>query len=290
MSVVAMLNGQFIDVDQPVVCIEDRGYQFGDGVYEVVPIMDGRLIGFDYHMQRLDRSLREMKIPAVYTHEELHEFHTEIIQKGEIINGHVYMQITRGVAPRDHLFPDKVVPVMTMIGKDKDYDKINRQYAEGLKLLSVSDIRWHRCDIKTLNLLGNVLAKQKAHDAGFDDAVLFREDGNITECSSSNFFVVKEGIIWTHPDCELILPGCTKRIIIEDICPKLGLTVVQKAFDVEFAKSAQETFMSASSYCGMPVVKIDKTVIADGKPGKISKEIQAAFKEYVKAQQVVFSK
>jgi D-alanine transaminase len=139
--------------------------------------------------------------------------------------------------------------------------------------------------------LGNVLAKQKAIESGFDDAVLYRENtGHVTECSSSNFHVVKGGVLWTHPDSDLILPGCTKKIILHDLCDKLDLPVVEKPFTLDFAKAADEAFMSASSYCGMPVVKIDKTVIADGKPGPVTRSIQAEFAKYVAAQPVIVEK
>ena len=162
MNTVAMLNGQFVDINQPLIHIEDRGYQFGDGVYEVVPVMDGRMVGFAYHMERLDRSLRELRIPAVYTHEDFWGFFTAMIEKGEIYDGSVYLQITRGVSQRQHQFPEQTIPVMTMVGRQKSYEKINRQYIDGVSLLSMPDIRWYRCDIKTINLLPNALAKQKA--------------------------------------------------------------------------------------------------------------------------------
>ncbi|MDR2007148.1 MAG: aminotransferase class IV [Acidaminococcales bacterium] len=290
MNTVAMLNGQFVDINQPLIHIEDRGYQFGDGVYEVVPVMDGRMAGFEYHMERLDRSLRELKIPAVYTHEDFYEFFVAMIEKGEIYDGNIYLQITRGVSQRQHQFPEQTVPVMTMVGRQRSYEKINQQYIGGVTLLSMPDIRWHRCDIKTINLLPNALAKQKALESGFDDALFYREEsGNITECSSSNFYAVKNGVVWTHPDGELILPGCTKRIIIHDLCGKIDVPVVEKAFNLDFAKTADETFMSAASYCGMPVVKIDKTPIGTGKPGPVAQKIQAEFKKYLSAQKIVFA-
>jgi D-alanine transaminase len=177
-----------------------------------------------------------------------------------------------------------------MVGRQKSYEKINRQYIDGVTLLSMPDIRWHRCDIKTINLLPNALAKQKALESGFDDALFYREEnGHITECSSSNFYAVKNGVVWTHPDSDLILPGCTKRIIIHDLCAKIDMPVVEKAFDLDFAKTADETFMSAASYCGMPVVKIDKTTIGTGKPGPLAQNIQAEFRKYLAAQKVVFA-
>ena len=291
MNVAAMLNGQFVDINQPVICIEDRAYQFGDGVYEVVPIVEGRMVGFEYHMDRLDRSLREMRIPAVYTREELFEFFVAIMQKAEIYDGNVYLQISRGASPRVHQFPLRMEPVLTMVGKQVGYEKLNQQHTDGVKLISTPDIRWHRCDIKSVNLLGNVFARQKALDAGFDDAVFYREDtGHITECTSSTFYVVKDGVIWTHPNCDLILPGCTRRIIINDLCGKLGLTVIEKAFNLDFAKKADEAFMSASVFWGLPAIKIDKTVIGGGQPGPVTRMIYKAFKEYALAQKVQFEK
>lgn len=285
-----MLNGEFVDINQPLISIEDRGYQFGDGVYEVVPVMSGRLIGFDYHLERLDRSLREMQIPAVYTHEEMYDFHVQIMEKGNIYDGLIYFQFTRGVAPRQHNFPDKTVPVLTMVGRQKGYEKVEKQREEGTKVISLPDIRWHRCDVKTINLLGNVLAKQKAYEAKVDDALQYRENGDVTECASSNFMVVKDGVIWSHPDNNLILPGCTKRIIFKDLCPNLNIPIVEKAFNLEFAKKADEAFSTSSSTCAMPIVKIDKDVIGDGKPGEVTRKLNEEFKKYIMAQKVILNK
>lgn len=290
MDAVAMLNGEFVDINQPLISIEDRGYQFGDGVYEVVPVIEGRLIGFDYHLERLDRSLREMRIPAVYTHEEMYDFHVQIMKKGNIYDGLIYFQFTRGVAPRQHNFPDRMIPVLTMVGRKKSYEQIEKQRSEGVKVISVEDIRWHRCDIKTINLLGNVFAKQKAYEAKVDEVVQYRENGDITECSSSNFIIVKDGVLWSHPDSNLILSGCTKRIVFKDICPKLGIPIVEKPFNLEFAKKADEAFYTSSSSCAMPIVQIDKEVIGDGKPGNITRKINEEFKKYIMAQEVILTK
>ena len=290
MKTVAMLNGEFVDIDQPLIHIEDRGHQFGDGVYEVVPIFEGRLIGFDLHMQRLDRSLRELKIPAVYTWEELYTFHVEMMKKGNITDGNIYMQITRGTSPRQHNFPEKTVPTVVMVGRQKDFTQTHKQQQEGVGVISVPDIRWHRCDIKSLNLLGNVLAKQKAYDSGAFEALLYRENGDITECSSSNFLLIKDGALWSHPTNELILPGCTRRIIFETICPKLGIPVVEKAFNLDFAKGADEALCTGSGICAMPIVKIDRTKIGDGKPGELSKKINEEFKKFIMSEKVIIKK
>ncbi len=290
MKTVAMLNGQFVDINQPHIYIEDRGHQFGDGVYEVIPVMKGRLIGFEMHMERLDRSLREMKIPAVYTWEEYYDMFVDIMKEGQIFDGNIYMQVTRGHGPRQHAFPDPTVPNITMVGRSVDLAKAEKQRAEGIAVASMPDIRWGRCDIKSINLLANILCKQKASDQGAYEAILLADNGEITEGAQSSFFAIKDGVLWVHPNDNSVLPGCTKRIIFEYICPKLGMPIVEKAFTLDFAKGADEALCTASGICAMPVVKIDRQPVGNGKPGEWSKKIQNLFDEFVLTQKVVLEK
>ncbi len=287
MQTVAMLNGEFVGLDEPLIHIEDRGHQFGDGVYEFVPIIEGHLVGFEMHMERLDRSLREMQIPAVYTWEELYEMHVHMAQKGSIENGHIYIQITRGTHPRQHFFPERTVPNVSLVGRQQDLAALDKVREKGVRLISTPDIRWQRCDIKSLNLLGNILSRQKAQDQGAFEALLYRDNGDVTECSSANFMAIKDGAIWAHPNNNLVLSGVTKRIIFEHICPKLDIPIIEKAFNLDFAKGAAEALCSASGFSVIPVVKIDRQELGDGKPGELGQKICAEFKKYALTQRKI---
>lgn len=275
MKPIGLLDGKIIDLQGNIVPMEDRGHQFGDGVYEVTKVYNGYCFALKLHLDRLYRSLRELTIPAVYTYEELVEFHELLIKESGIKDGAIYLQITRGVSPRAHGFPEQVVPRLTMsirpVSAAPDKNKL-----EGAKGLLIPDERWLRCDIKSLNLLGNVLGKQKAKDAGCFEGIQVR-DGIVTEGTSSNFFVVKDDVLWTHPICNLILTGVTRTLVIEKIAPELGLIVVEKKFDEKFAKSAQEAFVSGTSSEITPIVALNGQPVGNGSVGTISHKIQDAY-------------
>lgn len=281
----ALINGQFVDLDQPVIDMLDRGYTFGDGVYEVTPFFNGKCFALLPHMERLFYSLKELQIPAIYTVEELVEFHEKLIAASDFKDGGIYLQITRGSEPmRNHYFPDKVVPCLTMHTYPLDMEGIKTKKEHGVKAITHPDIRWMRCDIKSLNLLGAAIAKQKAHEAGAYEAVLYRENGVVTECSSSNFMVVKDDVIWTHPKNNFILNGINRRIIMEKLRESCNLTVVEKTFDMEFVKNAQEAFATSSSCMIMPIVTIDGKPVGDGKVGPISKTLIAGFEQFLQKE------
>ncbi|SDE15792.1 D-amino-acid transaminase [Sporomusa acidovorans] len=275
MKPIGLLDGKIIDLQENIVPMEDRGHQFGDGVYEVTKVYNGYCFALKLHLDRLYRSLRELTIPAVYTYEELVEFHALLIKESGIKDGAIYLQITRGVSPRAHGFPEQVVPRLTMsirpVSAVPDKNKV-----EGAKGLLIPDERWLRCDIKSLNLLGNVLGKQKAKDAGCFEGIQVR-DGIVTEGTSSNFFVIKDDVLWTHPTCNLILTGVTRTLVIEKIAPELGLIVVEKKFDEEFAKSAQETFVSGTSSEITPIIALNGQPVGNGSVGPITHKIQDAY-------------
>ena len=276
-------DGEFISMEERRVQLEDRGYQFGDGIYEATHVYHGKCFALDRHLARCRRSLRELRIPITYMDEELIAIHEDLIKKSGIKNGVIYFQITRGVAKRSHAFPESVVPLLSMTIRES---KTNTKWqAEGISCTLFEDIRWLRCDIKTLNLLGNVLAKQASHDKNLQGTIQYRKDTNlITEGSSSNFFVVKDGVIWTHPISNLILKGVTRSILVEEIIPKLGYTLVEKAFSPEFARYADEAFATSTSLEVTPVVSLDGTTIGDGKPGEITKALLASYHELVKKE------
>ncbi|EGO61832.1 D-amino acid aminotransferase [Acetonema longum DSM 6540] len=268
-----------VSLDEPIISMEDRGYQFGDGVYEVTKVYNGRLFAFAQHRERLYRSLRELRIPAVWTAEELQQFHQLLIAESGIKDGGVYLQITRGVAPRAHNFPENVVPKLTM--SIRPAGSANASLREtGAKILFAPDERWLRCDIKSLNLLGNLMAKQKAKEAGCFEAVMIR-DGVITEGSSSNFMIVKDGVLWTHPLGNLILKGVTRTLIVEKIAPELGLPVIEKAFNTSFAGGADEAFVCGTNTEIVPVVTMDNNPVANGQVGAVTRKLQQAFNKLI---------
>lgn len=277
MQPLGLINGEIIDINSNVVPMEDRGHQFGDGVYEVTRVYNGKCFALKPHMDRMYRSLRELRIPATYTFGELAEFHERLIQESGITEGGVYLQVTRGIAPRAHNFPENTVPRLTMsirpIGAGTPLTAIRES---GAKIIFISDERWLRCDIKSLNLLGNILGKQKAKETGCFEAVMLR-DGLVTEGTSSNFFIVRDGVLWTHPVNNLILKGVTRTIVIEHIAAELGIPVIEKAFDGEFAKGTAEAFLSGTTTEIAPVVSIDGAPVGSGAVGPITRKIQYAY-------------
>ncbi|MDR3560269.1 MAG: D-amino-acid transaminase [Negativicutes bacterium] len=275
MGPVGLINGKIIGLDEQVIELEDRGYQFGDGVYEVTRVYNGRCFAFTLHMDRLYRSLRELKIPATYTVDELAEFHEQLIKESGLEEAAIYLQITRGVAPRAHGFPDSVVPRLTMTIRPVSGNQALRD--TGATGIFVPDVRWMRCDIKSINLLGNLLAKQAAKDAGVYEGIQVR-DGIVTEGSSSNFFVVKDGILWTHPLSNLILQGITRTVIVEKLVPELGLTLVEKAFDVDFVKKSDEAFVTGTTTEIMPFIRLDGAPVGDGKVGPVARKLYDTLK------------
>jgi D-alanine transaminase len=273
MGSIGLIDGKIIGLGEKVLEIQDRGYQFGDGVYEATRVYNRRPFALDLHLERLRRSLGELRIPAPYPFEELAKFHDLLIETSGIGEGSVYLQITRGVAPRAHVFPDHAAPRLTMTIQPvtPNYDL----RASGAKAIFVPDERWLRCDIKSINLLANVLAKQRATEAGAFEAIQVR-DGRVTEGSLSNFFVVKDGVLRTHPTNHLILRGISRTVILERLVPKLNLTVVEEPFDVAFAKNADEAFVTATVTEIMPIISLDGTRVGSGKPGPIARRLMEA--------------
>lgn len=274
MRPLGFVDGKIIDLSENVVPMEDRGHQFGDGIYEVTKVYNGRCFALKRHMDRAYRSLRELRIPIVYTYEELEEMHNLLIKESGITEGGIYLQITRGVAPRAHGFPEHVVPRLTMSIRPASSNA--NLLENGVKGLLIPDERWLRCDIKSLNLLGNILGKQRAQEAGCYEAIQIRNDV-ITEGTSSNFFIIKDGILWTHPVSNLILKGVTRSIIVEEIAPALDLTILEKTFTPDFAKKADEAFVSGTTSEIMPILSLDGIKIGNGDVGPITRQLQQAY-------------
>ncbi|MFC0231457.1 D-amino-acid transaminase [Bhargavaea ullalensis] len=268
-----LLNDRFVKEDEITVSIEDRGYYFGDGVYEVIRVYGGILFTADEHIGRLYESASKIRMDLPYGEEEMKAKIEQLVKDNGIIEGHVYVQATRGAAPRVHQFPGEgVVPVIT--GYTKAYGQ-GAEPAETVSLKSVEDIRWMRCDIKSLNLLANVLAKQEAHEHGCYEALLHR-GGTVTEGSSSNVFGVKDGVIHTHPVSNFILNGITRRVVME-CCEELGQPVHEQPMALEDVYTMDEFFMTSTTNGIAPVSAIDGRQIGDGRPGPVTKALMAAF-------------
>ncbi|TCS84000.1 D-alanine aminotransferase [Tepidibacillus fermentans] len=272
-----LINDQFIKRNQDThIDIEDRGYQFGDGIYEVVRVYQGKTFRLDDHLDRFERSAKEIFMELPFSKTETKLKITQLIEMNNLQDGIVYFQVTRGVAPRTHAFPQNAKPVLTAYTK-KSPRPID-QFKNGIKVVTVEDIRWLRCDIKSLNLLGNVLAKQYAHEHQAEEAIQIR-DNTVTEGSSSNFYIVENGKIYTHPADHFILRGIT-RIVVEEIANKLGIPFIEKLFSVKDVYRADEAFISSTTAEITPVIQVNDKVIGNG-PGPIVRAIQEEFQKLI---------
>lgn len=271
------LNGHFLPLDQGRVPVEDRGYQFGDGVYEVVRVYSGRPFRMERHLDRLERSLAGLEIPLPEPRVRIEEVCRRLTAK--LREGSLYLQVTRGVAPRSHAFPARARP--TFLAYVRPSPPIPP--GQRLKVLSLRDERWGRCDLKTLNLLPNVLARQRALRAGCDEALFVREDGVVTEGASSNAFMVRCGAIFTHPPGPRILGGVTREAVIQ-LARELAIPVLEQTFTLTEAREADEFFMTGTSTEVGAVVSIDGRKIGRGRIGPVVRKLTRAFRELVKRE------
>ena len=271
------INGDFKKEDEAKVSVFDRGLLFSDSLYEVTTVINGKLIDFNNHMKRLDRSMTELKFKKLLNHLDILIFHRKLIELNNLKEGMIYLQVTRGVADRSFDMPkDKIEPTVLAFTQEKKI--IDSESAKnGIKVMTLDDMRWKRCDIKTTQLLYASMAKTEATEKGFDDAWMLRE-GYVTEGSSSNAWIIKGKTIMTRQSDNLILSGITRDAIFK--CAKdLGYEVVTKNITLPEAQSASEAFITSATACVMPVVKINTSQIGDGKPGKF---VTALREEYIK--------
>jgi D-alanine transaminase len=271
------VNGDFKKEDEAKVSVFDRGLLFSDSLYEVTTVINGKLIDFNNHMKRLDRSMTELKFKKLLNHLDILIFHRKLIELNNLKEGMIYLQVTRGVADRSFDMPkDKIEPTVLAFTQEKKI--IDSESAKnGIKVMTLDDMRWKLCDIKTTQLLYASMAKTEATEKGFDDAWMLRE-GYITEGSSSNAWIIKGKIIMTRQSDNLILSGITRDAIFK--CAKdLGYEVVTKNITLPDAQSASEAFITSATAFVMPVVKINTSQIGDGKPGKF---VTALREEYIK--------
>lgn len=275
---VVLYNGSFVNTKdrEATFPIEERGFQFGDGIYEVIRLYDGAFYTMREHMDRLYRSLQEVRITIPWTQEELTALLEELVQKNAFTkDGQVYLQITRGSAPRNHVFPENVTPNIVAYVKEAARPLTTMQ--NGVTAFLADDIRWLRCDIKSLNLLPAVLAKQVAKEQGGYEAI-FHRDGVVTECSSSNVYLVKDGTIYTHPVTNLILNGITRQRVVA-LCEANQLPLVEKAFTVEEIAQADELFLTSTTSEVTPIISVDGKAIGDGRVGSLTKSLQAWYEK-----------
>lgn len=274
----AYVNGRYVDHREASVHIEDRGYQLADGVYEVVGVRGGKLIDEVPHIDRLDRSLRELRIDWPVSRNTLGFIIRELMRRNRLHDGLVYMQVTRGVARRDHAFPiTPVKPALVLTTKNTKH--IVADAGPGVAVKSQPDIRWGRCDIKTVALLPNVLAKQAARESGAYEAWLVDSKGCVTEGASTNAWIVTgEGELVTRQTDSGILAGIT-RLKLKSICDSLQLKLVERPFTLAEAKKAKEAFITSATSFVTPVVKIDGDAVGDGKVGNTARRLR---EEYVR--------
>jgi D-alanine transaminase len=280
MSRVAYVNGRYLPHARAVVHIEDRGYQFGDGVYEVCEVRGGQLVDERRHLARLERSLAEIRMPAPMSAAALRVVLRETLRRNRVRDGLLYLQVTRGVARRDHGFPPPGTrPGIVVTARSIDRVKLDGQAETGVAVITVPDNRWERVDIKTIALLPNVLARQAARDQGAREAWFVDRDGFVTEGSSSNAWIVtKDGAIVTRPATSGILKGITREVALQ-VAAKQGLAIEERPFKLAEALAAREAFLTSATQVVMPIVQIDGSRIGDGRPGAVARALRARFHE-----------
>ncbi len=282
MTRIAHLDGQFIPLADARVSALDRGFVFGDGIYEVSAVLDGGLVDNDSHLDRLLRSLGEISLALPVSRERLVEIQKELIRRNELVEGVVYIQVTRGAAEREFGFPAGTTPTLFMFTQAKNI--VASPNAErGVRVKSVPDLRWQRCDIKSISLLAQVLAKQAASEAGCFEAWMVR-DGVVTEGASSTAFIVTDdGTLVTRPNSTAILPGCTGKAI-RALAAEGAVKLVERTFSLDEAEAASEAFMSSASTFLYAIVEIDGKAVADGRPGPITKRLRELYIEFARRE------
>ena len=280
MSRITYVNGRYSRHRDAVVHVEDRGYQFADGVYEVCEIARGYIIDMTRHLDRLARSLSELQIAWPVDRDALVAILREVARRNRVRDGMIYIQVTRGVARRDHVFPSAATrPSLVVTARSSDPQAARSKAGEGVAVLTVPESRWERVDIKTVGLLPNVLARQKAKETGAAEAWFVDTDGIVKEGAATNAWIVTaDGTLVTRPADFGILRGITRATVM-DIAAGQGLKVEERGFTVEEAKHAREAFITAATTLVMPVVRIDETSVANGHPGSVSLALRDAFFE-----------
>lgn len=274
---IAFLNGDFLPLSEAKISVLDRGFIFGDGIYEVIPAYAGRLFRLDEHLQRLQNSLAAVRIVNPYSDTEWKRILDTLLEKNPADDASIYLQVTRGVAKRDHAFPPEARPtVFAMANPLVTPDEAT--FSKGVAAITLDDIRWQYCNIKAITLLPNILLRQAAVDANAAEAILVR-NGDVTEGAASNIFIVSQGVIRTPPKSELLLPGITRDLIVE-LAHANGLAIEETTITRPELDSADEIWLTSSTKEIMPVLRLDESSVGDGKPGPITHRMFAIFQTY----------
>jgi D-alanine transaminase len=284
MKRIVYLNGEYLPEHEAKISIFDRAVTFGDAIYDVAGVLDGKLVDFENHMQRYLNSLNKLSIESPLGQPDILHAFRQLVELNQLDEGLVYMQVTRGTAERDFVWPEDIKPTVFMFTQAKS-SRENQAGLTGITLASTADIRWARRDIKSVNLLGQVLAKKAAHDAGAYEALMIDDEGYVTECGSTSFFIVRDKLILTRPLNNDILPGVTRRAVVA-LCTSHGLRLVETRFTLDEALSADEAFISGASSYILPVVKIDDQDINAGNPGELTLSLRKIYLEYARASLV----
>ena len=278
MSRIVFINGKFVKEQEAVISIFDRGFIFGDGIYEVVPVIRGKIIDRDYFLERLERSLFELAIPWPCSEQEYIQMMNALIEKNELKEGIVYSQVTRGPAERDFPFPASVQPgIVAFTSQMEILD--NPDFETGIAVTTTPDLRWKRRDIKSINLLGQVLAKQDAITQNSKEAWMV-ENGQVTEGASSSAYMVKNDVLVTRSLSNAILPGIRRRTILE-LAERAKINVEERAFSVAEVKAADEALISSATTMVLGVVSIDGCLIGDGTPGPITRKLRGLYQDRI---------
>ncbi len=271
------LNGEYLPLDKACVPVLDRGFIFGDGVYEVIPVYAGKAFRLQHHMQRLKNSMQAVRITNPHTDEEWNAIINEVVTRNNDGDQSIYLQITRGVAHRDHRFPGDATP--TVFVMSNLFDPVPKQQLEnGVNAITLDDIRWQYCSIKSIALLPNILLRQQAVEQGAAEAILLR-NGEVTEGAASNVFIVKDGIIITPPKTDCLLPGITRDLVVEQ-AHEHGLTVKEANIKQTELETADEIWLTSSTKEILPVTKLNGQPVGSGKPGTVWQQMYALYQAY----------
>ena len=275
---IAYVNGRYLPHSDAAVHIEDRGFQFADGVYEVCEVRHGVIVDLTRHLDRLERSLGEIRITLTMSRVALSQVIREVLRRNRVRNGLFYLQVTRGAARRDHVFPPEGTPATVVVtAKSTDPSIVAKKNANGIKAITLPDNRWDRVDIKTVGLLPNALARQQAKEAGAQEAIYVDKNGMVTEGAATNVWIVdRDGVLRTRPAEHGILRGITRTTLM-DVAAAKGIAIREEAFSVEEMLAAREVFITAATSICFPIVEIDGRTIANGHPGGMSQKIREAF-------------
>lgn len=281
MQNLAWLDGAINTIDEAKISLEDRGYLFGDGVYEVTRVYNGKTFYLDAHLERLQKSAAAIRIAVPYTISEIKKAVFDLIEKSGCIEGYIYMQLTRGSARRDHLFPLEARPGMTMYVSELQPPPALEEI-KPVKCITLPDERWLNCHIKTVNLLPNILARQKAAEAGAMEAILYRSNDLVTEGTRSNVFAVIDGQVRTHPESNLILSGITRGIVL-GILVEEAIPFREEAFTLQDLKTASEVWITSTTMEVNPVAVIDDRPVDGSAPGQFCRRLMEEFREKIAA-------